>query len=70
LLVRADDVNILGDNINMAKKNTETSTDPSKEVGLEVARPLPTHRTTQKNKRTQKREDNSRFRPYGHCDGR
>jgi hypothetical protein len=33
LLVYADDVNLLGDNL---KENTETLTDASKEVGLEV----------------------------------
>jgi hypothetical protein len=32
----ADDVNLLGGNINIVKKNTETSVDASKEVGLEV----------------------------------
>jgi hypothetical protein len=32
----ADDVNLLGDNIDTTKKNTETLTDASKEVGLEI----------------------------------
>jgi hypothetical protein len=36
LLVYADDVNLLGDNIDNTKKNTETLIDASKEVGLEV----------------------------------
>jgi retron-type reverse transcriptase len=34
LLVYADDVNILGDNIDTMKKNTQSITDASKEVGL------------------------------------
>jgi hypothetical protein len=36
LLVYADDVNLLDDNIGTIKKNTETLIDTSKEVGLEV----------------------------------
>jgi hypothetical protein len=36
LLVYANDVNLLADNIYTTKKNTETLTDSSKEVGLEV----------------------------------
>jgi hypothetical protein len=36
LLVYADDVNLLGDNIDTIKKNKETLIDGSKEVGLEI----------------------------------
>jgi hypothetical protein len=36
LLVCADNVNLLGGNICMVKKNTETLTDTNKEVGMEV----------------------------------
>jgi hypothetical protein len=36
LLVYADDVNLLGDNIDAIKKNMETLIDASEEVGLEV----------------------------------
>jgi hypothetical protein len=36
MLVYADDVNLLGDNIDTIKKNTETLTDACKEVSLEV----------------------------------
>jgi hypothetical protein len=35
-VVYADNVNLLGDNIETIKKNTETLTDAHKEVGLEV----------------------------------
>jgi hypothetical protein len=37
-LVYADDVNLLGDNIDTIKKNTQTLTDAGKEVGLEENR--------------------------------
>jgi hypothetical protein len=36
LLAYADDVNLLGDNIDTMKKNTETLIDSGKEVGLEI----------------------------------
>jgi hypothetical protein len=36
LLAYADDVNLLGDNIDTINKNTVTLTDVSREVGLEV----------------------------------
>jgi hypothetical protein len=36
LLGYADDVNVLEDNVNTIRKNTETLIDASKEVGLEV----------------------------------
>jgi hypothetical protein len=36
LLAHADDVNLLGDNIDTIKKNAETLIDASKEVGLEI----------------------------------
>jgi hypothetical protein len=36
LLAYADDVNLLGDNIDTIKKNTETLIDDSKEVGLKI----------------------------------
>jgi hypothetical protein len=35
-LAYADDVNLLGDNIDTIKKNTRTLIDASKEVGLEI----------------------------------
>jgi uncharacterized protein YoxC len=37
LLVYANDVNLLGDNIDTIKKNTQTLFDAIKEVGLEVS---------------------------------
>jgi hypothetical protein len=36
LLAYADDVNLLGDNIDTIKKNTEILIDARKEVGLEI----------------------------------
>jgi hypothetical protein len=36
LLVYADDVNLLGDNVDTIKKNTQTLINAIKEVGLEV----------------------------------
>jgi hypothetical protein len=36
LLAYADDVDLLGDNIDTINKNTQTLIDASKEVGLEV----------------------------------
>jgi hypothetical protein len=36
LLAYADDVNLLGDNIDTMKENVETLMDASKEVGLEI----------------------------------
>jgi hypothetical protein len=36
LLVYADDVNLLGDNIHTMNRNTQTSIDASKEVGLQL----------------------------------
>jgi hypothetical protein len=36
LLAYADDVNLLGDNNDTIKKNTETLIDASKDIGLEI----------------------------------
>jgi hypothetical protein len=36
LLAYADDVNLLGDNVDTIKKNTEILIDATKEVGLEI----------------------------------
>jgi hypothetical protein len=43
VLIYADDVNLLGDNIDTTKKNTETVIDASKEVPLEVKREKTKH---------------------------
>jgi hypothetical protein len=43
LLIYADGVNLLGDNINTIKKNTEALIGARKEVGLEVNREKTTH---------------------------
>jgi hypothetical protein len=37
LMAYADDVNLLGDNIDTIKKRTETLFDASREVGLEIS---------------------------------
>jgi hypothetical protein len=55
LLVYADDVNLLGDNTNIIKKNTGALTDMSKDVGLEVNTEktkyvlIPHHQNSQQN---------------------
>jgi hypothetical protein len=36
LLAYVDDVNLLGDNIDIIKKNTDTLIDASKKIGLEI----------------------------------
>jgi hypothetical protein len=55
LLVYADDVNLLGDNVDTIKKNTETVVEAGKEVSLEVNTEgtkhmlLPRHQNTGQN---------------------
>jgi hypothetical protein len=44
LLIYADDVNLLGDNIDTIKRNTQTLTDASKAIGLEVNGSSPQNR--------------------------
>jgi hypothetical protein len=46
LLAYADDVNLLGDNIDTVKKNTEILIDASKEVGLEINVEKPKYKYT------------------------
>jgi hypothetical protein len=36
LLASSDDVNLLGDNLNIIRKNTESLIDATKEIGLEL----------------------------------
>jgi hypothetical protein len=36
MVIYVDDVNLMGDNINTMKKNTEALTDPTKKVGREI----------------------------------
>jgi hypothetical protein len=36
LLIFADDINLLGDSINIIKENIETLLEPSRDVGLEI----------------------------------
>jgi len=35
-MIYADDVNLLGDSINTTKENTETLSEASRDVGLEI----------------------------------
>jgi hypothetical protein len=56
LLVYADDMNLLGDNINTTKKNTETLIDSSKEV-LEVNAQTTKHMLLSRHQNAEKNQD-------------
>jgi UDP-3-O-acyl-N-acetylglucosamine deacetylase len=57
LLVHADDVNLLGDNIDAVKNNTETFIHSSKEVGLEVNAEKTKHMLLSRHQNSEKNHD-------------